>query len=415
MRESHPAHRALLLVLAVLAAGLVQLLIRGSRGERSGAEGVAATVDSAEDSTRGELAAPVAAAVGIASREELRGPEATEKLLLNLFVDELLIESRVRERAEGRIEWTLGPEAWPPANGRLKVTVVDAESGAPLTDVALRHDWWGVRQERPEPGVTVFDSVPPGSAELVVGGGVYERVRRPIWIRPGEAAEVEIRLHPGVTIEGTVIGPDGRPAPATLIAWRIDPESGAADNRSGRFAKAGRDGHFQFTSMRTGRYLIRSIDADEPFRDGDSRVRPDASSFVEVEVTGNTKGMRIELLPVATLVLARSPLETETLTWHIEDSAGHWIRQGRLTDSAPFPVSLPAGSYLLVVEGGAGGTRSWPLELFTGSQRIDLYRLGDSVVVRPASTATSRAGKRTVSIGSPSSISGSPLQRTTAR
>ena len=308
------------------------------------------------------------------SADELAGTlflRRDEELTLSLFVNELWIACRTREPGQSRVEWKLTPQEWPPNSSRLEVTVIDGETGAPLAMEVKTPGWRGKRLESTQFGTNIFEQVPAGWREVEVGEGRYEKVNRSIWVGPGETVRETMVLHRGVIIAGTVTGPKGRFWSTTLGAWRVDPERGRVDPRTLRttWCRTGRG--FAFPSMSPGTYLIRALYEDESFHysTGDERY---SSPFVEVEALSDRKDVRIELVLVSTLVLARTQLVDGPLSWRLEDPEGRQVRQGQLTSSAPLPVSLAVGSYRLVVEGGEQEARTWSLELGTETQRIEL-------------------------------------------
>ncbi|HMB71060.1 MAG TPA: intradiol ring-cleavage dioxygenase, partial [bacterium] len=113
------------------------------------------------------------------------------------------------------------------------------------------------------PGVSPVEPVP------VVGGPCEgcENVFRDIPARIGSATRIAPADQPGepLRIEGTVYGPDGKPAPGTIVyAYHTDVGGlyPPAETRHGAlrgWARADGDGRYRFDTMRPGGYPGTSI------------------------------------------------------------------------------------------------------------------------------------------------------------
>lgn len=107
--------------------------------------------------------------------------------------------------------------------------------------------------------------------------------------RAGELELAPIVLAPGATIEGRVIGPDGRAvASATVFAYRVEP----FDERGGRTVYGNADGVYRVGGLAAGRYSVvafrnpgftgRLLTASSPPPSTTVEVRPGATVSFDV-------------------------------------------------------------------------------------------------------------------------------------
>ncbi|MDJ0523410.1 MAG: carboxypeptidase-like regulatory domain-containing protein, partial [Planctomycetota bacterium] len=128
-------------------------------------------------------------------------------------------------------------------------------------------------------------------------------------VRPG-TTELEVRLGGGLTIEGTVLGTDGKPAENCWVYGRA--VEGGQDTG---WVQVGSDGSWKLTGLKPGRYSIQVMRMG-----GQAAPAP-------MEVDAPARGVRIQLPKTASLAGRITGISTEGQRWIVilRDEAGQHI------------------------------------------------------------------------------------------
>jgi hypothetical protein len=155
------------------------------------------------------------------------------------------------------------------ASGRF----VDAQSGQPvanvgygltvLSDTNATRGWISLRGTSTSSGLFQIDNLPPGNYAVSVlnssDAGSYG-ASESIAIREGDVSDIEVRVHRGTTVSGTVVveGIDDRSILARLSRVQLQAFTFAAGNSVGvmNYSDINADGGFQLGPLRPGTLAI---------------------------------------------------------------------------------------------------------------------------------------------------------------
>ncbi len=167
-----------------------------------------------------------------------------------------------------------------PAN-RLDVVVLDAGTERPVEGIGVEIDvvggLGGAGSWTDEEGRAGFESIAAGRAVVRVGGWAWfqpERDRpayapqeREVEIPEGGVAAIEVRLAPGVTVEGRVTGPEGVPSRGVRVTLEANARATVFSEDEHRLSA---DGRYRLEAVAPGTYvaIVRA-------RDGPTLVVPD--------------------------------------------------------------------------------------------------------------------------------------------
>ncbi|MBI3846013.1 MAG: carboxypeptidase regulatory-like domain-containing protein [Planctomycetes bacterium] len=188
--------------------------------------------------------------------------------------------------------------------GSLAVHVVDAKSNEPLASMEvivtparpggatsslmdlIKGGVW--QQTTGADGRAEFRHLPAGTFDVSVGvetfrmgGGdeTYANERVEVAVAETGQASVEVRLQPGVALEGKVSGPDGQPVPHPSVTLLDD----AGRSMSGLLVLPGEtDGHYRVSGLKPGVYVARvSASGFAPLRKAGVRVTSEKTSHAD--------------------------------------------------------------------------------------------------------------------------------------
>jgi hypothetical protein len=152
------------------------------------------------------------------------------------------------------------PEAIRATFARVRARVIDAATGAPLTDglLALNDRQMGGGGETPDAdGVVVFEPVAPGLLVLEPEFQGYESTRRYVAVRPGSDQDLgTIALDRAVAIAGTVRDGNGDPLDAWITWHDLEQGNDAQPLDVGLQASTDETGAFRIRSAGRARHLL---------------------------------------------------------------------------------------------------------------------------------------------------------------
>ena len=204
-----------------------------------------------------------------AFRETLPGQPADVSGLLELqcpppvFVSAVLrnvvLDTRPFEGGD-EIVFVLERERFEAALGAVSLTVVDAFTGSPITagHVDLNHSQrGGLGQPIGADGRVEFDDVLPGVMELDFRIDGYERLKKRVHVRPGQALDLgAYALAPAATIRGRTLDAQGVPRHAGLVWVPLDHVERADDVEQRFHFKSDAGGEFELLHAGRGNLFI---------------------------------------------------------------------------------------------------------------------------------------------------------------
>ena len=171
----------------------------------------------------------------------------------------VVLDTRLYEGGD-EIVFALERERFQAALGTLSLIVVDALSGAPITSghVSLNHSQrGGMGQPIGEDGRVGFEDVLPGVMELDFSIDGYERLKKRVYVQPGQALDLgAYPLAPAATIRGRTLDAHGRPHHASLSWVPLDHVERPDDIDQRFLFQSDVNGNFEFTRAGRGGVFI---------------------------------------------------------------------------------------------------------------------------------------------------------------
>jgi uncharacterized protein (DUF2141 family) len=165
-----------------------------------------------------------------------------------------------------------------PATARIAGVVIDGKEGRPLRRARVTLSGAEIEWARTviagDDGSFAFEGLPPGGYTLMgakdgyvptaFGASVPGRPGRRVYTNTPDAGRVVVRLPRGSVITGTVLGPDGEPAPnvgVSVLVSRFDPNRGERGYASVRipFATTDDRGEYRVFGLPAGTYLVAAL------------------------------------------------------------------------------------------------------------------------------------------------------------
>lgn len=300
-------------------------------------------------------------ATDVAGRAVLRGLPERGGLLFVMPPNDVALRASIVAVPDGVPELTVvlepalapreAPTAVAPAyGGNLSGRVVDADTGAPLSDFDIRAVLLGpgaareitdtaeIEDERFE-----FSGLDPGRYRLAVSApGRAVALSQPVWPLPaGTLARIEIAVAPGLSAEVALL-PD-QAVPLALLAGarvRLVPQA-PQHGLPGAFrcpeARADARGIARFRGLAPGRYAV-ALAETRAAASTDARVEVSADGAARAEVRCVEGGV----LQLRGMVAC---LGTPDLAYDVVDAAGTIVGRGGLANGGIVEQSLPPGAY----------------------------------------------------------------------
>ncbi len=174
---------------------------------------------------------------------------------------DVVLESRELVAPVDELVFTVEPEQLEDVRGGVRVRLVEAGSGLPITEhVRIHHPSGGVYlRPQVEGNVLVFSGVPPGPLELKVEGGGWELLERRVVVLPGETFDLgTISLGRREPFEVRVVDEAGAPLGIGISAVRPDLLSCLQDLDISTGAFPGADGVATVRHLAPGLTLLRA-------------------------------------------------------------------------------------------------------------------------------------------------------------
>ncbi len=151
----------------------------------------------------------------------------------------------------------------------LNISAVDAETGRPIPNAFI--DIFQLNSDNiPVCGLNVdrngqgFVRLPPGQMTLLVvdSRGDYQNMTpadaMPVNLQEGQTTSAVLKLHKGLTVAGTVVDGDGKPAPAATFYLRMIYNNDGTPGRNDTQVQITSDqqGHFEFSGLPAGKGVL---------------------------------------------------------------------------------------------------------------------------------------------------------------
>jgi hypothetical protein len=276
------------------------------------------------------------------------------EVMVHAVMGDAVLQSRPVADGTATVEFILDPESLLAQSARLRLRVLDDDSGDPLPQATV---YLGTRY-RGDPhgrlvasdGAYLSDPMFPGTALMSVVASGFEEVRRFVAMRPGELSDLGVlRLRKSVGLKGRVVGATGSGVRAILTWTSIETlrESHLADISQRWPTEA--DGSFEITGLGPGDWMLSVRGPDDQI--AHSRVSAPSGDLVlalkpgrRVRITAASSGER-HLLAV------------------IQDQSGHPVWAEPLAPADQFSLVLPDGHYSLLTYDGAAPVHSTEFEV----------------------------------------------------
>lgn len=275
---------------------------------------------------------------------------------MSLILRDQVLATQLVSPGSSEAVFYLSPEQIQASIAGLRVRVVDASTGDPVSDASMSAycDTFITGLRTDEDGKAEFTALEPGPCTLLVqvpGLGLY---REQLLLEPGTSAEIEVRLGASTTIQGRVVDLQGRAvgnpdaetdpiseeAPCVLIA-RLDPATGAAEWDDLRYT-VDAQGEIKLPVSRD-LLLLRAIGTRW------------ASDIVQVDARqGSIDGIEIVVHPPVRVALQLASGSWKGCRYQVVDENGNETEQGWFRAPAPHSLDVAPGTYRLVVAGASG-------------------------------------------------------------
>jgi len=181
-------------------------------------------------------------------------------LWATLAYGDVIVESRQIVGDEHELVFVVDPEALRAGHGSVRVRVVDAQSGEPLTSgIVLDSPQGGPSIEPQLDGDTlVFSDLKPGSLDLMCELPEYEYLEREVAIRPRTETDLgTIALGRRATFEVRLVDESGAPVAGTVVRTSRRDLWGSVEDGNTRMGIGGKNGVWKVGLHALGRTLIR--------------------------------------------------------------------------------------------------------------------------------------------------------------
>ncbi len=230
--------------------------------------------------------------------------------------------------------------------GGFVLTLVDAESGVPLSEATVTAGQSaGVIQTGKTVSTGQFQLLnrPPGRYDFHIQARDHAAERLWIELAPGSRIERTIALSPGVLIQGRVVDELGQPLSPKIQVAPV-PAPGELTANSDRAFEVGRrsaksDGTFELKDVPAGRWLLQFDDLRDPTR-STSRM----SANVVVDTTSSpVTDLVVRAIPTGNLVATWLGLDREGIELRFLDELGLVRARRRFGSAGPNRFALPQG------------------------------------------------------------------------
>jgi hypothetical protein len=250
----------------------------------------------------------------------------------------LVLQQQVVQPATTEVKFTVDIDALKALAASATVRVLDADSGAPLVDARVSLDTsnrGGMGHKVDADGRAVLEGLSPGLLRCNITAKDRETMYTTVRVEPGQRLDLgDVRLGAALTLRGTVLDADGRPATASLswteLKWRTRATAAFASNRSARTEADG-----TFSLWGTGRGAIAVAARDQ-------------QGNVAMGVFDNPPATPVvlQLSRPCECVVVRPADPTRTFTLTLFDAARRPVTGREIGPRSPkSTVQLPPGEY----------------------------------------------------------------------
>lgn len=282
---------------------------------------------------------------------------------LPLFVSVLLhqevFSTQRVEAGQSEVTFVLDVEALAQHLGNIALTVVYAESGAPIANARVMFGQSAgivAMKSSDAAGKVQLQGRPPGQYDFHLSAAGRESVRFWVDVPPGGTVERTIALAETVGISGRVVDELGQPFSASIeIAPLPSPgEPSALADRAlpvrGPGSRA--DGSFDLKDLGRGQWLLHCRDRRD---EGNEHRVIHMSANVVVDTRGGpVRDLEVRVEPAGTAVVRWLGSGRESLKVRFLDPNGIVRASTRFWSGAPQRVALPQGLWTVRVLDGAG-------------------------------------------------------------
>jgi hypothetical protein len=229
----------------------------------------------------------------------------------------------------------------------LELTVLDAETGAPLADALANFQMSAgmgqVKKSDPQ-GRIVLKGRAPGRYDFFVRAEGHSSERLWIEIPPGAKVDRTLALPVGARIQGRVVDENGQPF-AAEIELGPAPRPGELPASSSEAFHIKRrthgDGSFDLEELAAGRWMLQFHDARN-----DRGLYSHMSANVVVDTTsGPVTDLVVRAIPTGVLVVTWWGLDREGVELRFLDGSGLVRTRRRFGSGGPNCISLPQGAW----------------------------------------------------------------------
>jgi len=277
-----------------------------------------------------------------------------------LLFKHVVIDHRRLEPGATSVAFTFDPSQLDRLTSVLRLTLVDGATGDAIDDahVAVYDSQSG------GPGAKVADDgtfeqrrIPPGWMGVTIDAPGRARWYRNLLFEPGTTLDLgEIELPAAITLQGTLVGSDGKPAMAQLSAWPLAAYTPGRPFGESFFWAMEKAGEWQLPQLGPGLCQIQAFGENDP-----SGKRPQRAWRV-VDVAESPAPLALQLQSTVKVVVdgafaaaideeeAGAPIALpEDCIVDVVRSDGFVAEAGREALRAPVELQLLAGSYVCAV------------------------------------------------------------------
>jgi hypothetical protein len=233
--------------------------------------------------------------------------------------------------------------------GSFVLTLVDSESGVPLTEATVVvGQSAGVIQPGKVASTGQFQLLnrPPGRYDFHILARDHASERQWLDLPPGTTVERTIALSPGVAIQGRVVDENQQPFAAEIQVGPL-PQPGELTANADRAFIAGRstkgDGTFDLKDLGPGRWLLQFEDRRDP---GSRNDLSHMSANIVVDTSaGPVTDLVVRADPVGNLVATWSGPDREDVELRFMDELGLVRARRRFWSAGPNRFALPQGTW----------------------------------------------------------------------